>query len=417
MSLGSSRFLFNMIQKLVAAMIVTASPTTTLAQVTQSIAQAFAGSLVQATLTREATTASVLTRGNEIGQDRVALVIGNSNYQYLPKLRNPRSDAEDVCNALRELNFDVICQSDVPNRSQMKQFIRSFASKLSPQTLALFYFAGHGIQINGENFLLPLGLDAQMAADIEDEGLSLDYVLRILEESRSLPNIVILDACRDNPFVSRISGITKGLARVEPPAGTLLVYATAPDGVAIDGSGRNGLFTKHLLAEIQRPGRKLDELFQIVAHDVEQEARDAYNFIQTPYRSSSFSGGFCLAGCENPEIAKQIEHYKKEGEEAAKKLTALQNENATLRRQSEERNSYVSDLEKRVDRLSRDLSFTGNQESEALRSLEALKQELEQAHIAQRAATQLERRRVGTGGPKLSTFDRSQKNPSVRCET
>ncbi len=84
MSLGSSRFLFNMIQKLVAAMIVTASPTTTLAQVTQSIAQAFAGSLVQATLTREATTASVLTRGNEIGQDRVALVIGNSNYQYLP---------------------------------------------------------------------------------------------------------------------------------------------------------------------------------------------------------------------------------------------------------------------------------------------------------------------------------------------
>ncbi len=101
----------------------------------------------------------------------------------------------------------------------MKQFIRSFASKLSPQTLALFYFAGHGIQINGENFLLPLGLDAQMAADIEDEGFSLDYVLRILEESRSLPNIVILDACRDNPFVSRISGITKGLARVEPLPG------------------------------------------------------------------------------------------------------------------------------------------------------------------------------------------------------
>ena len=325
------------------------------------------------------------------GAHKIALIIGNSNYQHLPALPNPKNDAEDMCKTVRTLGFEVHCHIDVATRSQFRQLVRNFSTSVTPQSTVLFYYAGHGVQINGENFLLPLSLDAKTIADIEDEALSLSFLLRTLEESRSLPNIVILDACRSNPFGKRFSGISKGLARVEPPGGTVLVYATSPNGVALDGEGRNGLFTKHLLENLSKPGRKLDELFQIVAQGVEVEARTAYKFDQTPFRSSSFSGGYCLAGCDNPEIAQQIDRYKKEGEEAAMRLQVLRDENTLLKKQFDERHTYVQSLETKIGSLASANSASGNQSTQSLKELAKLKSELALARSQQDATEDLKK--------------------------
>jgi uncharacterized caspase-like protein len=321
---------------------------------------------------------------------RVALVIGNGSYQRLQALKNPLNDAEDICKKLQALKFEVHCHFDIATRNKFRQIVRTFSSRISPKTTVFIYYAGHGVQINGENYLLPVLLDANTAADVEDEGLSLSFVLRILDDARGSPNIVVLDACRNNPFPSKIIGYsTRGLARVEPPNGTILVYATSPNSVALDGAGRNGLFTKHLLENLTIPGHKLDELFQLVAKGVEDEARKQYQFEQTPYRISSYSGAFCIAGCENPQIAQQIEQFKKQGEEAARRAQALSDENTRLRKQFEERDTYVRDLEGKINRLNRDTSNTGVQSDQIRLERSRLADELTAVRAQQRSAEKL----------------------------
>ncbi len=142
---------------------------------------------------------------------RVALVVGNAKYQRLVKLNNAATDAEDMCAALGRLGFDVACHYNISNRSDFRQVVRAFTSQLNSETVALFYYAGHGVQINGENFLLPVSVDAKISLDLEEDSLNLSYLLRSLETARSSPNIVILDACRENPF-QHSPGSGKGLA-------------------------------------------------------------------------------------------------------------------------------------------------------------------------------------------------------------
>ena len=133
---------------------------------------------------------------------RVALVVGKANYRSLVRLENAANDGQDICAALSRLQFETSCHTDVPRRKEFREVVRRFASSLAPKTAAFFYYAGHGVQINGENYLLPTDIDPRSAADLEDEGLSLSYLLRLLEEARSAPSIIVLDACRDNPFGS-----------------------------------------------------------------------------------------------------------------------------------------------------------------------------------------------------------------------
>lgn len=284
---------------------------------------------------------------------RVALVVGNGNYEKILKLENPRNDASDVCDELRTLKFDVICMHDIRTRREFRDVVRIFMSKLGPRTVAIFYYAGHGIQLNGENFLLPTSLDARSSADIEDDGLSLSYLLRSLEEARSSPNIVVLDACRNNPFPQlKFGSASKGLARIEPPIGTMLVYATAPNGVALDGDGRNGIFTKHFIKNMKEPGLKIDELFQVIANKVQEEAR-RFGVEQVPFRSSSYSGAFCIAGCENPMVAAEIELIRVQKEEALRKLKELSEENSSLKKQASEKSSIINELEAKIAALPR----------------------------------------------------------------
>lgn len=320
---------------------------------------------------------------------RVALVIGNSNYRALPKLFNPRNDAHDMCDALTRLRFTVFCVIDAPTRRALRDQVRQFATKLQPGSLAVFYYAGHGVQFRSENFLLPTDMEANSSADIEDEALSLSYVLRTLEDARSAPNIVILDACRDNPF-SRPGeiGAGRGLARTEPPLGTVLVYATAPNSVAIDGTGRNGLFTKHLLAQLPRPGIKLDEMLQIVAKSVEDEARAVYRRDQVPYRSSSFAGDLCLVSCDSPQLSERIEQITRQSEEATRRIKELSDENARLRDEAQQRAVRIADMEARIARLNEASSKSGAHVEQTVAELKQLRQELEIARQGQREREQ-----------------------------
>src|SRR5207244_2776858 len=136
----------------------------------------------------------------------------------------------------------------------------SFGLVLRKGAATFFYFAGHGVQVEGENYLLPTAVAARTEGDLQFGGLSLNYVMRTLRDSGGAPNIVVVDACRDNPFNATQASLTKrGLARIDPPLNTVLVYATAPDRPALDGEGHNSLFAKHLLQQLPVPGAKVDE--------------------------------------------------------------------------------------------------------------------------------------------------------------
>ncbi|WP_320423494.1 caspase family protein [Roseateles agri] len=316
---------------------------------------------------------------------KFALVIGNAAYANIPQLKNSVNDARDMCKSLRELDFEVSCFYDLATKAEFRQAVRNFAVQLNPHTASFIYYAGHGVQINGENFLLPTSVSAEASLDMEDDSLNLGYLLRSLASAKSSPNIVVLDACRDNPFAAS-GNMSEGLARVDPPLGTVLVYATAPNSRALDGRDSNGLFTKHLLAHIGEPGRKLDELFRVVALGVEDEARNQYKYLQVPYRSSSFSGDYCLAGCENPAVLAKMEEIARQSAEAVRRIEVLNEENARLKRQTEERERNIASLESKIGLLNKDVAAAGDKTSGDRADLERLKAALAAALKEQKEA-------------------------------
>ncbi|MGH9939188.1 MAG: caspase family protein, partial [Blastocatellia bacterium] len=178
---------------------------------------------------------------NPTTEPRVALVIGNGAYQDAPLL-NPVNDASDMAAALKKVGFDVIAGQ---NRTQgaMLRDIDEFGRRLKRGGVGLFYFAGHGMQVRGENYLIPVGVKIQKELDVEVEAIKLSRVLNEMEEAHNRLNILILDACRNNPFARSFRSGANGLGQVAAPAGTLIAYATNPGSTASDGPGRNGLYT------------------------------------------------------------------------------------------------------------------------------------------------------------------------------
>ncbi len=207
---------------------------------------------------------------------KVALVIGNSAYKSSP-LKNPLNDAQDVASLLGELGFQVTVRTDASQR-QMRKAIREFGNQLKKGGVGLFFFAGHGMQVNGRNYLLPVD------ADIQEEDEVQDYAVDA--------GLVFLDACRDNPFARSFRSSQKGLAQMDAPRSSLIVYATAPGSVAADGSGRNGVFTKYLLKYMSRSGVEVGMMLRNVRIDVLKETRDK----QIPWDSSSLTGTFFFSG-------------------------------------------------------------------------------------------------------------------------
>lgn len=215
---------------------------------------------------------------------RVALVIGNAAYEEAP-LRNPVNDASDLAAALRRLGFDVTMLAD-RDRARTMQAVREFGQTARQAEVALFYFAGHGVQIRGTNYLLPTGQRFRDEADVETEAIDVNTVLARLEDAGPQVSVVILDACRTNPLQRSGRAVPRGLARMDSPSGALVAFAAQPGAEALDGDGRNGVYTKHLLATIETPGLTIEQMFRRVRAHVEQET----NRRQSPREESSLVG-------------------------------------------------------------------------------------------------------------------------------
>ena len=219
-------------------------------------------------------------------EKRVALVMGNSRYEASP-LRNPVNDANLVASTLRQMGFDVIARTDV-NLREMQLAVREFSRKIHNGSIGLFYYAGHGMQSGGRNFLIPIGAQIEAEGDVVLEALDLNSVLEQMGQADNRLNIVILDACRNNPFARSFRSASQGLAQVNAPAGTFIAYATAPGQTASDGKGQNGLYTQELMANMRSPGLPIEEVFKRVRVQVRQKS----NGLQIPWDASSLEGSF-----------------------------------------------------------------------------------------------------------------------------
>lgn len=225
---------------------------------------------------------------------RIALVIGNGSYANAPPLKNPTNDANDMADALAKLGFNVARGIDL-NQRQMKAMIREFGQKLKGGGQGLFYFAGHGVQLRGRNYLIPVDASIQSEADVEDQGVDANLIMGLMDEAGNALNVVILDACRNNPFSRSFRSVSNGLAQMDAPSGTLIAYATAPGSVASDGSVRNGLYTQELLKNMAVAGLSIEEVFKRVRVAV----RGATGGKQTPWESSSLTGDFYFTGSKS----------------------------------------------------------------------------------------------------------------------
>ena len=222
---------------------------------------------------------------------RVALVVGNASYQQ-GRLANPTNDAQDVSRALRQLGFQVDLVQDT-NRSNLHRAIQKFRSKLNSKTeVALFFYAGHGAQFEGQSFLLPLRANIKTAADLEIEALSAKSILTQMRSTGSLVNIMILDACRNLPYPALNRSSSRGLARIETIGSALLAFATAPGQVAADGRARNSPYTTQLLTHLKKPGLTISQLFNDVGFAVHRSTGGR----QTPWMNSSPMPAIYLAG-------------------------------------------------------------------------------------------------------------------------
>jgi len=215
-------------------------------------------------------------------ENRTALIIGNADYTESP-LKNPGNDASDMAKALEQIGFDTTLALDVDRRAMGKS-IREFGKKLRKRGgVGLFYYAGHGMQIDNRNYLIPVDAPMEEEDEVPYESVDVGSVLAKMESAGNSLNVIILDACRNNPFPSQFRSSSRGLARVEAPIGSLVVYSTAPGAVADDGDGRNGVFTGHLLEQLRTPGLSLSETVRRTRAAVVKATQRS----QVPWESSS----------------------------------------------------------------------------------------------------------------------------------
>jgi uncharacterized caspase-like protein len=233
---------------------------------------------------------------------RVALVVGNSDYQYIPRLTNPTNDAKLIAETLTGLGFKLVgggAQLDV-NKAQFDQAVQDFGNAALNADVALFYYAGHGVQVNGANYLVPISANPTKQADVDFQMLDVNLVLRQMEGARTHLNIVVLDACRNNPFGGRgLRAANGGLAQIQAPEGTIISFATQPGNVAQDGADGDSPYSKALAKSMRKPGLDIFRTF----NDVGLSVSWATNGEQQPWMSMSpITGEFHFAAL--PETPK-----------------------------------------------------------------------------------------------------------------
>jgi uncharacterized caspase-like protein len=217
-------------------------------------------------------------------EPRVALVIGNAAYAD-GALRNPVNDAREMARTLRSLGFLVLAHENLGKRA-MEQAVLDYGRRIAGGGVGLVFYAGHGLQVRGRNYLVPVDARITDEAGTRVAAVDVDLLLEQIVSARNRVNLVILDACRNNPFERRLRGSSQGLAAIDAARGTLVAYATAPGSVAADGDGAHGLYTDELLKALRVPGLKIEEVFKRVRVAVAERSKGA----QTPWESSSLTG-------------------------------------------------------------------------------------------------------------------------------
>ncbi len=230
---------------------------------------------------------------NTVYAQRYALVIGNSHYgRDLGNLSNPVNDASDMARLLKKKDFNVIKLTNA-TKKEMAQGIRRFTKQLQQkQAVGLFFFAGHGVEVGGRNYLIPVKANIETEAEVEFESIDSGRVMKGMELAGNNLNMIILDACRNNPYARSFRSASRGLAKSNPPKGSLILYATSPGEVASDGAGRNGLFTQHLLKAIDTPNITVEKVFKKTANGVYKAAAKK----QLPWQSGVMLGDFYFSG-------------------------------------------------------------------------------------------------------------------------
>ena len=240
----------------------------------------------QAALERQRTESQkVQTQVAPDNRRRLALVIGNDNYSSMPVLNNAVNDAKSMSDALKQANFEVLYYKNL-NKRGMEEALYTFAQKLGKDDVGMFYFAGHGVQANSQNFLIPVAENVKKSANVQFEGIDVNRVMAYLRDSRNSLNIVVLDACRSS--MPERGGMSRGLTVTEAPQGSIVAYATSPGKAASDGDGGNSPFTKNLIRVMQRKGVKIEDVFKEVRVAVSRET----NGEQVPQEVSQLVGDF-----------------------------------------------------------------------------------------------------------------------------
>jgi hypothetical protein len=219
---------------------------------------------------------------------RLALVVGNKNYKVRP-LANTLNDADDMSRSLRTSGFEVIDLRDA-TLQQMRSAVRQFGDKLLASDVGLVYYSGHGVEVKGRNYFIPVNADIQREDEIADQGLDVNLVLEKMNTAGKGVNILIVDACRDDPFGRSFRSTSRGLAQMDAPRGTIIAYSTSPGKVASDGDPRerNSPYTKHLVKAMQSPNKPIEQVFKEVRRAVQEETKNQ----QTPWENTSLSGDF-----------------------------------------------------------------------------------------------------------------------------
>jgi hypothetical protein len=262
--------------------------------------------------------------GTTVAQKKVALVIGNSAYQFTNALPNPKNDASAISKKLKSTGFKVIKGIDL-TKDQMMKKIRKFTVELKGADVGLFFYAGHGMQMDGVNYLIPTDAKLKSEDALDFEVIKSDFITKQLEKGQNRVNLVFLDACRDNPLKdglarsmglsTRSLGKSRGFATVQKSNGTMIAYATDPGKVASDGTGKHSPFTKALLKYMDQPGLDISILMRRVRAEVKAET----NGVQTPWDVSSLTGDFSFVpplanGSQVASIQPQVVQLPKTGE-------------------------------------------------------------------------------------------------------
>ena len=238
--------------------------------------------LAQQPVTQQSSPSNIAPRNSK----RIALVIGNAAYNSAP-LKNPLNDAADISLALRQSGFEVIDQRNA-TLQEMTRGIREFGDKLLKSDVGLVYYSGHGLEVKGRNYLLPVNASMIREDEIAFQAIDANLILEKMNTAKKSVNILIVDACRDNPFARSFRSTNRGLAQMDAPTGTIVSFSTAPGKTASDGDGRNSPFTKNLVKAMMRADMPIEAMFKEVRKSVVEETKGQ----QTPWESSSLIGDF-----------------------------------------------------------------------------------------------------------------------------